>query len=56
MKAEIEYAEADQDEREKFAWQFLQDLASKPDSVVVLFQDEDIVEKVLCFGGGSSLG
>ncbi|MEM3550650.1 MAG: hypothetical protein QXV01_06115, partial [Candidatus Bathyarchaeia archaeon] len=27
--------------REKFARQFLQDLASKPDSVVVLFQDKD---------------
>ncbi|MEM2956854.1 MAG: IS630 family transposase [Candidatus Jordarchaeaceae archaeon] len=41
VKAEIEYAEADEDEREKFARQFLQDLASKPDSVVVLFQDKD---------------
>ncbi|MEM3650330.1 MAG: winged helix-turn-helix domain-containing protein, partial [Candidatus Jordarchaeaceae archaeon] len=41
VKAEIEYAEANEDEREKFARQFLQDLASKPDSVVVLFQDKD---------------
>ncbi|MEM3564636.1 MAG: helix-turn-helix domain-containing protein [Candidatus Jordarchaeaceae archaeon] len=37
VKAEIGYAEADEDGREKFAQQFLQDLASKPDSVVVLF-------------------
>nr|MDO8080278.1 IS630 family transposase [Candidatus Freyarchaeota archaeon] len=40
VKAEIEYAEADEGERENFAQRFLQDLASKPDSVVVLFQDE----------------
>jgi transposase len=40
VKAEIEYAEADEDERENFARRFLRDLSSKPDSVVVLFQDE----------------
>jgi len=43
VKAEIEYAEADEDERENFAQRFLQDLASKPDSVVLLFQDETSV-------------
>ncbi|MEM3562523.1 MAG: hypothetical protein QXR19_04800 [Candidatus Jordarchaeaceae archaeon] len=43
VKAEIEYAEANEDEGEKFARQFLRDLASKPDSVVVLFQDETAV-------------
>ncbi|MGQ9720201.1 MAG: hypothetical protein ACUVXA_02635 [Candidatus Jordarchaeum sp.] len=37
VKAEIEYAEADEDERENFAQRFLQDLASKPASVVALF-------------------
>ena len=44
VKAELEYAEADEDERENFAQRLLQDLSSKPDSVVVLFQDEMSVE------------
>jgi len=40
VKAQIVYSEADEEERSKFAEQFLKDMQQKPDSVVVLFQDE----------------
>lgn len=40
VKAQIVYSEADEEARSKFAEQFLKEMKEKPDSVVVLFQDE----------------
>jgi len=40
VKAVIKYAEADLEKQAAFARQFFEELATKPDSVVVLFQDE----------------
>jgi len=40
VKAQFEFREADKNEQERFAKQFFRDMKTKPNSVVVLFQDE----------------
>lgn len=40
VKATLKYAEADLKEQQKFARKFLRDMKAKPNSVVVLFEDE----------------
>lgn len=40
VKAQFEFREADKAEQEKFARQFFKDMKTKPNSIVVLFQDE----------------
>jgi transposase len=40
VKAQLLYPEADENQRRQFAEQFHKEMASKPKSVIVLFQDE----------------
>lgn len=40
VKAQFEFREADKNEQEAFARQFFKDMTMKPNSIVVLFQDE----------------
>lgn len=40
VKATLKYAEADPKEQERFAGQFMRDMKVKPNSVVILFEDE----------------